>query len=384
MSVLILLPFCILVLDNHLIFLYARVDSDWRLETEQSLISSLQSHSSNGGKTVKFLIIGGTRFLGRAIVEAALAAGHELTLFNRGQSNPDLYEGVERLVGDRDGGLAVLKGRTWDAVIDTCGYVPRLVHDSAALLADAVAHYTFISTISVYSEEDLVGMDEGAPLGTMADETVEEINGETYGPLKVLCEKAADEAMNGRVLHVRSGLIVGPHDISDRFTYWPYRVAKGGDVLAPGKPDAPVQFIDVRDIAEWTVRATEQRLTGPYNVTGPNYTLTMQVVVDSCRDVSGSDAQFTWVSDEFLLENKVGAYVEMPLWIPAEGYAGSSTVNCQKAFDAGLTFRPLAQTVQDTLTWLNTRGEAYEWRGGLKPEREAELLKLWRGLTKNS
>ncbi|KAA3660357.1 MAG: NAD-dependent epimerase/dehydratase family protein [Chloroflexi bacterium] len=327
---------------------------------------------------MKFLIIGGTRFLGRAIVDAALAAGHEVTLFNRGKSNPDLYDGVERLVGDRDGGLDVLKGRKWDAVIDTCGYVPRLVQDSAEFLADAVDHYTFISTISVYSEHNLVGMDEDAPLGTMEDETVEEINGETYGPLKVLCEKVADEAMNGRVLHVRSGLIVGPHDISDRFTYWPYRVAKGGDVLAPGKPDAPVQFIDVRDIAEWTIRATEQRLTGPYNVTGPDYTLTMQAVVNSCRDVSGSDAQFTWVSDEFLQKNEVGAYVEMPLWVPSEGYAGFSTVNCQKAFAAGLTFRPLAQTVQDTLTWLQSRPADYEWRGGLKLEREAKLLQKWR------
>lgn len=328
---------------------------------------------------MNLLIIGGTRFLGRAIVDAAMAAGHDVTLFNRGQSNPDLYDGVEQLVGDRDGGLDVLKGRKWDAVIDTCGYVPRLVHDSAALLADVVDHYTFISTISVYSENDLVGMDENAPLGTMADESVEEINGETYGPLKVLCEKAADEAMNGRVLHVRSGLIVGPHDISDRFTYWPYRVAKGGDVLAPGKPDAPVQFIDVRDIAEWTIRATEQRLTGPYNVTGPDYTLTMQQVLDTCKAMRSSDAQFTWVSDEFLQENEVGAYVELPLWVPGEGYAGFNTVNCEKAFEVGLTFRPLAQTVQDTLAWLNTRPADYEWRGGLKLEREAELLQLWRG-----
>ena len=327
---------------------------------------------------MNLLIIGGTRFLGRAIVDAALTANHQVTLFNRGKSNPDLYDGVEQLVGDRDGGLDVLKGRKWDAVIDTCGYVPRLVHDSATLLADAVEHYTFISTISVYSQLDMVGMDENAPLGTIEDETIEEINGETYGPLKVLCEKAADEAMGGRVLHVRSGLIVGPHDVSDRFTYWPYRVAKGGDVLAPGDPEAPVQFIDVRDIAEWTIRATEQRLTGPYNVTGPDYKLSMKAVLDACSDVSKSDAKFTWVSDEFLQENEVGAYVELPLWVPSEGFAGFSTVNCQKAFNAGLTFRPLKQSTVDTLEWLNTRPADYEWRGGLKPEREAELLKLWR------
>lgn len=217
---------------------------------------------------MKLLIIGGTRFLGRAIVDAALAGGYEITLFNRGQTNPDLYANLETLVGDRDGGLDVLQGRRWDAVVDTCGYVPRLVRDSARLLADAVEHYTFISTISVYGQFDIVGMDENGPLGTIEDETVEEINGDTYGPLKVLCEKEATAAMEGRALHVRSGLIVGPHDVSDRFSYWPFRVAQRGEVLAPGNPEAPVQFVDVRDIAEWTIRATEVRLTGPYNVTG--------------------------------------------------------------------------------------------------------------------
>jgi len=328
---------------------------------------------------VKLLIIGGTRFLGRAIVDAALAAGHELTLFNRGQSNPDLYRDVENLVGNRDGELDVLRGRTWDAVIDTCGYVPRLVHDAAALLADMVAHYTFISTISVYSQNDLVDMDESGPLGVMEDETVEEINGETYGPLKVLCEKAATAAMDGRALLVRAGLIVGPYDLSDRFSYWPYRVAQGSQVLAPGEADAPVQFVDVRDIAGWTLRATEQRLNGPYNVTGPDYTLTMQTVLETCRDVSGSEATFTWVSDQFLQENEVGEYVEMPLWVLGEENAGFNTVNCRKAIDAGLTFRPLAQTVQDTLVWLQTRPAGYQWRAGLKPEREGELLGKWRG-----
>ncbi|MCP5098453.1 MAG: NAD-dependent epimerase/dehydratase family protein, partial [Chloroflexi bacterium] len=310
---------------------------------------------------MKLLIIGGTRFLGRAIVDTALASGHELTLFNRGQSNADLYPEVETVTGDRDGGLDVLKGRKWDAVIDTCGYVPRLVRDSASLLADAVDHYTFVSTISVYSELNRIGMDESAPLGTIEDETVEEITGETYGPLKVLCEKAITGMMgNGRSLHVRSGLIVGPHDMSDRFTYWPYRIDKGGDVLAPGNPDAPVQFIDVRDIAAWTVRATEQKLSGAYNVTGPDYTLTMKQILDTCEQVAGNNAQLTWVNDEFLQEHEVGGYVEMPLWVPAKEYAGFSTVNCNKAFDAGLTFRPLVEPVRDTLEWLATRPADYE------------------------
>jgi len=325
---------------------------------------------------MKLLIIGGTRFLGRALAEAALAAGHELTLFNRGQSNPGLFPDVEELHGDRDGGLGVLADQQWDAVIDTCGYVPRIVRASAEFLKDAADRYAFVSSISAYAGFATVGMDENAPLGTMEDETVEEITNETYGPLKVLCEKAVSEVMGEeRALHIRAGLIVGPYDLSDRFTYWPYRLAKGGDVLAPGSPDAPVQIIDVRDLAEWIIRAVEAGLSGPYNATGPDYRLSMGQVLDTCRTVSGSDANLIWVSDEFLQENEVGAYVEMPLWVPAgEEYAGFDTVNCQKAIGDGLVFRPLADTVRDTLAWLQTRPSDYQWRGGLKPERETELL----------
>ncbi|MCB8945536.1 MAG: SDR family oxidoreductase [Ardenticatenaceae bacterium] len=328
---------------------------------------------------MKFLIIGGTRFLGRALVDAGLAAGHELTLFNRGQSNPGLFPDVEELHGNRDGGLAVLAGRQWDAVIDTCGYVPRIVRASAEFLKDAVQHYTFVSSISVYADFATVGMDESAPVGTIEDKTVEEVNGETYGPLKALCEQAVSEAMGAdRALHIRAGLIVGPYDLSDRFTYWPYRVAKGGTVLAPGSPDAPVQIVDVRDLAAWIIRAVEKNLSGPYNATGPQDELTMQEVLAACKNVSGSDANFVWVSDAFLQANEVGAYVEMPLWVPAEpDSVGFDTVNCEKAFRDGLTFRPLAETVTDTMTWLQTRPFNYQWRGGLKPEREAELLQKW-------
>jgi 2'-hydroxyisoflavone reductase len=316
--------------------------------------------------------------LGRAIVNHALAVGHEVTLFNRGQSNPELYSGeVETLLGDRDGGLGVLNGRSWDAVIDTCGYFPRLVRDSATKLKDSVGHYTFISTLSVYSDASQMGQDESGTLVTVEDETVEEITGETYGPLKVLCEQAASEVMgNERALHVRAGLIVGPHDLSDRFTYWPARVAKGGEVLAPDSPDKRVQFVDVRDLAAWTVQATESRLHGPYNATGPNGRLTMGDLLQTCRQESGSDARFTWVSEPFLLENEVGAYVEMPLWVPGE-YAGFDSFNCQKAIDAGLKFRPLAKTVRDTLAWQATRPADYQWRGGLTPEKETALLQKW-------
>ncbi len=324
---------------------------------------------------MNLLILGGTRFLGRAIVEAALVGGHDVTLFNRGQSGPDLFPDLERLQGDRDGGLSPLIGRRWDAVIDTCGYVPRLARASAELLAESVAHYTFISTISVYADHATIGLDEQSLLDSIEDEAVEEITGETYGPLKALCEQAVDAAMDGRALHVRSGLIVGPHDPTDRFTYWPYRVAKGGAILAPGDPEQPVQFIDVRDIAAWIIRATERRLTGPYNVTGPQRRLAMQEVLASCQQVSQSQAAFTWVSEEFLLKNEV-PYMEMPLWVPAE-YAGFGTVNCARANGAGLEIRPLTDTIRDTLAWLNTRPANYEWRGGLTPEREANLLQLW-------
>lgn len=326
---------------------------------------------------MKLLMIGGTVFLGRAIVEAALARGHELTLFNRGKSNPELYPELEQIHGDRDGGLDVLAGRRWDAVIDTCGYIPRLVRDSATFLADKVDHYTFISTISVYSDNSIVHMDESGPLATLEDETVEQVTGDTYGGLKVLCEKAATEAMRGRAGHIRCGLIVGPYDRSDRFTYWPVRVAQGGDILAPGQPNDPTQFIDVRDLGEWIVRATEDRLTGPYNATGPDYRLTMGHLLHTCQQVTGSDAAFTWVSDEFLEQNEVGAFVEMPLWIPQKGNEGFSTVNCEKAITAGLHFRPLQETIQDTLNWANTRVD-YGWPRTLKPERETELLTAWK------
>ena len=327
---------------------------------------------------MKLLILGGTRFVGRALVEEAQAKGHEVTLFNRGQSNPDLYPGVEKLRGDRDGGLGVLAGRRWDAVIDTCGYVPRLVKDSAALLADAVAHYTFISSISVYSDFSVIGLREESPLGTMADETVETIDGETYGPLKVLCEKAVDEGMNGRSLHIRAGLIVGPHDPTGRFSYWPYRIAQGGETLAPGNPEGLVQFIDVRDLAAWIMLASEQKLTGPYNVTGPAAPLSMKALLDTCKETNGGDAAFTWVDEDFLLAQGVAPWTELPLWVPGDEDAGFGAVDCRKAQAAGLAYRPLADTVRDTLAWLNSRPAGYAWKNGLPAEKEAKVLQAWR------
>lgn len=327
---------------------------------------------------VKILILGGTVFLGRHLVDAALARGHEVTLFNRGQHNADLYPQVEKLRGDRNGNLDALKGRRWDAVIDTSGYVPRIVRESAELLANATNHYTFISTISVFADFSTPGLNEESLTGKLEDETVEAVSGETYGPLKALCEQAAEQAMPGRVLTIRPGLIVGPYDPTDRFTYWPHRVARGGEVLAPGNPEKQVQFIDARDLAEWNIRMIEAGKTGIYNATGPDYALSMGKTLDECKAVSGSDARFTWVPEQFLLERDVQPWMELPLWLPEEGdHAGMHSVDCSKAFAAGFTFRPLAQTVRDTLAWDATRPADHEWRAGMKPEREAELLREW-------
>lgn len=334
---------------------------------------------------MKLLIIGGTRFLGRAIVDEALAAGHEVTLFNRGQSNPDLYSGqVETLIGDRDGGLAVLNGRTFDAAIDTCGYVPRLVRDSAAFLADMVQQYVFISSISVYPQAALrePNVAENAAVDTIEDETSEEVTGESYGPLKALCEQAAEAAMPGRVLHVRAGLIVGPYDLTDRFTYWPYRVAQGGEVLAPDGPGADVQFIDVRDLAQWILHMVEAKKSGTYNVTGQAGAVKLGDVLTTSREVSGSDATFTWADEAFLTEHEVSVWIDLPLWVGSE-LPGFSLVNCDKAFADGLVIRPLAETVRDTLTWQATRPADHEWRAGLRREREAELLQKWHNRATN-
>jgi 2'-hydroxyisoflavone reductase len=251
-----------------------------------------------------------------------------------------------------------------------------VVGDSAEKLSDAVAHYTFISTCSVYSDMNTLGQDETAPLAELDDPTVEDISGGTYGGLKVLCEQAVEKQLPGRTLIIRPGLIVGPHDRSDRFTYWPARVARGGEVLAPNRPNRPIQFIDVRDLAEWTVRMVEQQATGIYNAIGPGAGTTMGQTLESCKRVSGSDATFTWVDDGFLLENEVGAYVEMPLWVPEE-YRAFDAFSADKAVAAGLTYRPLDETVRTTLEWQATRSADYEWRGGLTPEREKELLQKW-------
>lgn len=327
------------------------------------------------------LIIGGTRFVGRHIVDNALERGHTLTLFNRGKSNPGLFPEVEEIHGDRDGDLHLLEGNRWDAVIDTSGYIPRIVRASAETLAPSTEHYVFISTISVYRDPLSPNADEDAPLATTDDPDAQEVTGENYGALKVLCERAVEDVYGSRALIIRPGLVVGPHDPTDRFTYWPVRIARGGQVLAPGEPSTPVQFIDARDLAEWTVRQVEAQQHGTYNATGPAQLVTRERVLHACREITGSDAQFVWVDDAFLLEHDVTPFTEMPLWIPGEEAVAYGTVRIQRALNDGLTIRPLPQTIADTLRWASNRGEDHEWRGGLSPDREKRLLDAWHDTT---
>jgi 2'-hydroxyisoflavone reductase len=324
------------------------------------------------------LVIGGTRFLGRHLVEGALAREHRVTLFHRGETNPGLFADAEELLGDRDGGLAALEGRRWDAVVDTCGYVPRVVRASATTLACSAGHYTFVSSLSVHPDGTPAGYDETAPVGVIDDPDNEVIDERTYGPLKALCESEVERSFPERALIVRPGLIVGPHDPTDRFTYWPRRVAHGGEVLAPEPRDYGVQVIDVRDLAGWILTMTEAGRTGVFGAAGPREPLTMEGVLEACVRVSGSDATLTWVDQAFLLDAGVEPWSEVPLWIPIAGYEGFMAADVRRAIGAGLTFRPAEETIRDTLAWDATLAPDREVKAGLTPDREAELLRAWR------
>ncbi len=304
----------------------------------------------------KILILGGTGFIGPHIVDAARARGHTVTLFNRGKTHPKLFPEVEKLQGDRDGKLDALAGRTWDAVVDTSGYVPRIVKQSVDLLAPNVDHYLFISTISVYKDNDKVGADETSPVAPLEDPTSEDV-GKHYGALKAVCEQTCETGMPGKVAVIRPGLIVGPLDPTGRFTHWPVRMAEGGEVLAPGDGTTPTQVIDGRDLAAWIITMIETKTAGVFNALGPSnhptVQLTMKQMLDACNQAAGNKATVTWVPAEFLDKQEVGPWSEMPAWIPPEGeYAGFGTRSCKRAIDAGLTFRPIVDTAKDTLAWL--------------------------------
>jgi 2'-hydroxyisoflavone reductase len=328
---------------------------------------------------VKLLVIGGTAFVGRNIVEAALAAGHDVSIFNRGRTNASLFPDAEHITGDRETDLSALAGRGFETVIDTCGYVPRIVTASAELLAKSVERYVFVSSLSVYADAPV--LTEESPLQQASDPSSEDVAND-YGALKALCEQTAESAFPGRALIVRPGLIVGRYDYTGRFSYWPHRVVRGGKVLAPGPPDQRIWIVDARDLAEWTIRLVEQGAVGTFNATGPVAPpLTLGALLEECRVVTGSNASFTWVPDAFLLEHDVRPYVEMPLWLPEENGIRYPEIDVSRSLAAGLTFRPVADTIRDTLAHTGGYDERIvESTGrarpdaGMEPTRERELL----------
>jgi 2'-hydroxyisoflavone reductase len=317
---------------------------------------------------VRLLVLGGTKFLGRAAVAAALARGHEVTLFNRGETNPELFPEAEKLRGDRTQGLDVLQDREWDAVLDPSGYIPSVVRASAETLADATEHYLFVSSISVYASL-AEPVDEESPVAELGDLPDDRLTDDysNYGPLKALCEQVVAEVFSERQACVRPGLIVGANDPTGRFAYWPHRVALGGQVLAPAPPEAQVQFVDAKDLGAWLVDLSERREAGVFNATHPGRS--WREVLSACREVSGGDASFEWVPAELLNEHEVGEWMELPLWVADPDTAGIHQADVSRAVAAGLTFRPLEETVRDTLEHAATVDGV-----GLTPEREAALL----------
>jgi 2'-hydroxyisoflavone reductase len=352
-----------------------------------------QNHKMN------ILILGGTQFLGLHLLTHLTARGHAVTLFNRGRRALPAALNAEILTGDRNqpGDLQrAAQGRQWDAVIDTCGYLPATVAESAQVLAGSVARYVFISSLSAYADFTARGSNESAPLGQLTAEQAQTVAalkptdllsganfGELYGPLKALCEQAAEAAMPGRVLCLRPGLIVGRHDPTDRFTYWVKRLAQGGEVLAPGRPERPIQFIDAHDLAAWTSQLVEKRTVGTFNANGQAGSITMGDLLHTCQSVAAAagkpEATPRWVAEDFLAQHDVAPWSELPLWIPESSteMAGFMQIDCAKAFADGLQTRPLQDTVRDVLTWLDTqRGDAPA-KAGLGQDKELSLLRQW-------
>ena len=333
------------------------------------------------GDRMNLLVIGGTHFVGRHAVERAVERGHEVTVFHRGRSEPDnRFPDVEHVHGDRDGGLSPLTGRTWDAVLDTCGYVPRVVRESVRLPGIA-GHYTFVSSLSVYSDDVGQGATEATPGHGPPFPDNEEITDESYGPLKVACELEVQDAFPEAALIVRPGFIVGPYDPIDRFTYWVRRAAMGGEVLAPEPANLRVQLIDVRDLSAFVIDHIETGTGDVFNVTGPESVLTMEEVLEACVAVGDANTETIWVGGAFLRERRLHEPGEhgreqLPYWYPE--LAGFSAFDVSKALRAGLRFRPLAETIADTLAWDRRRGQTWPMGAGITPERERELLDAWR------
>jgi len=334
----------------------------------------------NGGAAMKLLLIGGTRFLGRHIAQQALDAGHQLTLLHRGRSNAGLFPQAQHLIADRDGDLSLLRSGNWDVAIDTCGYFPRQVRSLAAALDDRVGRYHFVSSISAYAGFKAPGTAEDAPLAQLADPSVETVTGDTYGGLKALCEAAAMQGFEGRCLVSRPGLIVGPHDPTGRFSWWVQRFQRarpGEEVLLPGPADSSVQFIDARDLAAWHLRQAEAGATGIFNVTGPTQPLTLGALFATLRDTLSPQATPVWVDESYLLAQGVAPWSDLPVWLPRD-QAALHQVSIARALAAGLTTRPLVQTITDTAAWLQDAPPPADGvkrpAVGLSAEREAALL----------
>ncbi len=343
-------------------------------------------------KKLKILVLGGTGLIGPPMVSYAVARGHEVTLFNRGKTNVHLFPDLEKLKGDRNDDITALEeevaaGRRWDAVVDNTASIPRWVRESAGLLAEAADYYLYTSSISAYADHSTPNADETAPVGQISSEdeakvlTNKDITGENYGPLKARCEEEARKAFTeDRTCVVRPGLIVGPGDYSDRFTYWPVRIYRGGEVMAPGNPTDPVQFIDARDLGEWYIRLVEAGTTGTFNGVGPRSPMSMAGMLYGIRATVDNDISFTWVDADFLEEHEVQAWRHMTVWVPAtEEYAGFSTSNIDRAIAAGLAFRPLADTAVATMEYWNSLDEEKRSkpRAGCPAELEEKVLKAW-------
>lgn len=353
--------------------------------------SPRRSRAPRAGTPLDILILGGTGFTGPEQVEYATARGHHVTLLNRNKTRPDFFKGrVQQLVGDLNDDVSALEGRTFDVVIDNPTTLPAWVRNAARYLAGNTKHYIFISTISVYPDNSVPGQDETAATTTMPADldpyTLDRANaGKYYGALKSFSEREVASHYPGMHTIIRPGLIVGPLDRTDRFTYWPYRIDKGGEVLAPGTPNDPVQFIDSRDLAEWTIRMAENRVFGTYQATGPAASLTIAEMLYGIKAITTAGAQFTWMPADFLEQQKIRGWRDMTVWLPPTGdTAGFSRRNVAKAVAAGLTFRPLAVTAKDTLEWNRTRAEAERTAlaegsvGGISAAREAGVLAAWK------
>jgi 2'-hydroxyisoflavone reductase len=332
-------------------------------------------------KPLNILVLGGTGFLGPHMVREALRRGHTVTLFNRARSNIGLFPDLETIKGDRDNDLDGLKGRSWDAVVDNSGYVPRHVQDSARLLAGNTDRYVFTSTVSVYADFNIHNL-ESSPLATIADETVEDVTGETYGALKALCEKrVASEITVDRLAIIRPTYVCGPGDHTDRFSYWPVRTRKGGEMIWPGKPSDVIQIIDVNDLANFTLDCVDHEISGIFNAVNPAGKYTMADLLEDSQAISGTTVDPLWLAEDFLYEHDLAGSRSIPIWSPTGGEnGGSGTFSGEAARAAGLHNRPPRETARNLLAWWDAQSEERRanMKAGLSSEREAELIAAWK------